>query len=239
MRVIFCLPGRSFSNNFLVSWSNLIRYCMMSGIDYVISSQYSMNIYMCRNICIGANVAAGKDQKPFQGEVEYDYIMWIDSDQVFAPEQFQALLNKMHRDDRHIVSGIYQIIGRYEEQRYACYHMVDDDYFLEHKTFNPIKKAELDMLHGEDPEQRGPYAEHLTEDGLIEVSHNGMGWMMVKKGVFESMQYPWFKTRIMDVGDTSDMIMEDHEFCLTAKENCFPTYIDPSIIVGHEKSIVI
>ena len=30
------------------------------------------------------------------------------------------------------------------------------------------------------------------EEPVIEVDYTGMGWMLVKKGVFEKMQYPWF-----------------------------------------------
>jgi len=31
------------------------------------------------------------------------------------------------------------------------------------------------------------------KEDLIEFSYTGMGFMLVKKGVFENMEYPWFK----------------------------------------------
>jgi GT2 family glycosyltransferase len=238
MKVVFCLPGNKFSGGFLQCWTQLLQYCMTNGIQYVLSQQYSMNIYMCRNICIGANVASpsGKDQKPFQGEVKYDYIMWIDSDQIFQPRDFQALINKVAANkDIHIVSGLYR---RTDMQTFATYYDEDDEYFLEHGTFNAMRVEDIQAL-GNPEGPSGPYADKLTEDGLLKVNHTGMGWMLVKKGVFESIEYPWFRTRIMQKGYSQDMIMEDHEFCLRARENGFDTYVDPSIIVGHQKELII
>ena len=49
------------------------------------------------------NVLNGIKQKPFQGKIDYDYIMWIDSDQVFNVEMFKRLLSY----DVPVVSGCY------------------------------------------------------------------------------------------------------------------------------------
>ena len=54
-------------------------------------------------MCLGGNVLRGVDQKPFNGEVKYDFIMWIDSDQVFSVENFVNLL----QHDADIMSGLY------------------------------------------------------------------------------------------------------------------------------------
>ena len=72
----------------------------------------------------------------------------------------------------------------------------------------------------------------------MEVSHTGFGFLLIKKGVFESMTYPWFKPIEKRIGDMVDFTMEDVSFCLRAKEAGFKIYIDPQVIVGHEKKVV-
>ena len=74
-----------------------------------------------------------------------------------------------------------------------------------------------------------------TSGGLIEVKGNGMGWMLVKKGVFEKTEYPWFGPIIMGL----DYCGEDVAFQVRAKDAGFDSYVDTSIIVGHEKEVVL
>src|SRR3989304_2403293 len=108
-KFVFCLPGISFSNRFLRSWTALLYRCLKDyKIDIDIRGGNSSNIYIVRNICLGAVLEGPEDQKPFQGEVDYGYIMWIDSDNIFEPDQFKMLLDRMESDKNlHILSGLY------------------------------------------------------------------------------------------------------------------------------------
>ena len=63
--------------------------------------------------------------------------------------------------------------------------------------------------------------------------------MLVKKGVFENMKYPWFQPIEKRIGDMVDFTMEDVAFCLRAKEKRFKIWIDPQVRVGHEKKITL
>jgi GT2 family glycosyltransferase len=87
--IIFCLPGEPFSSKFLQCWTQLLSYLNKNGIDYRVSFATATNIYNVRNTCL-------------KGLTDYDYVMWIDSDMVFTPDDFQELLNY----DLPIVSGI-------------------------------------------------------------------------------------------------------------------------------------
>jgi len=80
MKILFCLPGREFSGQFLQCWTNLLGYCYNKGHSVIYSQKYSCNIYYARNMCLGGNILAGENQKPFGGKLDYDYMMWIDSD---------------------------------------------------------------------------------------------------------------------------------------------------------------
>ena len=48
-----------------------------------------VNFARCK--CLGANVLRGPDQIPWDGKLNYDYQLWIDSDIVFSTEKFWQL----------------------------------------------------------------------------------------------------------------------------------------------------
>ena len=215
LKVVFCIPGNNFSGKFLECWTNLYSYCFNSNIQPILSRWESCNIYYVRNMCLGADISRGKDQKPFNNQVDYDYIMWIDSDIVFTPQQFQKLLD--HKKD--IVSGIY-LMG--DGRHLATCKKWDEEYFKKHCHFK--------FLTFEDVKGK---------EGLIEVSYTGMGFMLIKKGVFESIEYPWFSPIVKKIGNIVDFTMEDVAFCLNAKENGFKIFVDQTVIVGHEKRAIL
>ena len=88
------------------------------------------------------------------------------------------------------------------------------------------------------------------------VSYSGLGWTLVKKGVYEKLSYPWFygtkitMNKSVSVGDDDnsdvtenreivDYTSEDVTFFLNLKKIKVTPYVDPSSIIGHEKSIVL
>ena len=215
MKIIFCLPGNNFSGRFLDCWTELLGYCMKSGIQFAFSRKESNNIYYARNMCLGGDTRRGENQKPFDGKIDYDYLMWLDSDIIFTPQQFQRLLN--HNND--IVSGLYFMEGG---GYFATVKDWDEEYFKKNGSFQ--------FLTAKDIEGKGE---------LIEVSYTGMGFMLVKNRVFESLTYPWFRPIEKRIGDSLDFTMEDVGFCLRAKEHGYKILIDPQVILGHEKKLVI
>ena len=204
MKVIFCVPGNTFSNRFVKCWTALQQELHKQNIEYELMCEYAPNIYYIRGMLLGGNYSHGPSQHPWQGKKEYDYIMWIDSDIVFKPQHFFKLLEH----DKDIVSGLYLKKPQTDSMAdiptsFACF--VDDDY----------RNLMTHEANGE----------------LINVRANGMGWMLVKKGVFEKIDYPWFGM-INHHG-------EDLSFQLRAKDAGFDSYVDTSIIVGHEKEVVL
>lgn len=220
-KVIFLLPGELFSNNFLRSWTKLLLKLPEYEITPDVHWTVGTNIYKIRNDMLMGKNDKGPDQKPFQGKLKYDYIMWIDSDQVFTPEQFKKLLNTMEKNNEiHILSGIYL------------------------KDNNRDYTSVVGTNHPEFPGKKAGFivpADIRGKTKLIEADFTGMGFMLVRYGVFESLSYPWFlpiqysylKNTI--VGFTS----EDASFCKRARDKGFKTYIDPALIIGHEKSAIL
>lgn len=65
--------------------------------DIAVSRHYSPVIYHCRANILGADNRAGKHQIPWQGKVNYDYMMWIDTDIVFEVDQIVSLFKSMEK----------------------------------------------------------------------------------------------------------------------------------------------
>ncbi|MBN2407269.1 MAG: hypothetical protein JXJ19_06195 [Elusimicrobia bacterium] len=166
-------------------------------------------------MCLGADVRRGENQKPFDGKIDYEYIMWIDSDIIFTPQQMIRLLSH----DKDIVSGVYMMDGG---EYFAAVKDWDEKYFKKYGSFR--------FLTSEDIKNSG---------NLLEVSYAGMGFMLVKKGVFESLTYPWFRPLEKRIGKITDFTMEDVSFCLRARDKGFKVYIDPRVRVGHDKKVVL
>ena len=73
------------------------------------------------------------------------------------------------------------------------------------------------------------------------VDYTGFGWVLIKKGVFESLTYPWFapQMQVFESGEVQDMCGEDVSFCLDAIKEGYEIWCDPRIRVGHEKTRII
>lgn len=217
--IIFCLPGRSFSNNFLLSWSELLIHLYKLGFNVKISQKYTSNVYYVRNMCLGGDVMRGVSQKPFNG-MHYDYIMWIDSDIVFDVNQFLTLL----RHNKPIVSGLYLMDGG---TKYATVKDWDIEFFKKNSSFQFLTPKFVEKWKQQHPNK------------LMEVEYTGFGFLLCKKGVFEKINYPWFEpvyeNKIAE--NVVDFCSEDVSFCKKILKKGLKIYIDPNIIVGHEKII--
>jgi hypothetical protein len=211
--IVFCLPGANFSGRFLECWTELVSFCLSNNICPLLSRRESCNIYYVRNMCLGADVLRGVTQKPFDGKLSYDYIMWIDSDILFSSQHIVKLIN--HNKD--IVSGLYAMEGG---KCFATVKNWDEDFFKAKGYFQFLSESDIDNKE------------------LIEVDYTGMGFMLVKKGVFESLEYPWFRPIEKHIGNLVDFTMEDVSFCLTARKKGYKIWIDPTVRVGHEKKTI-
>ena len=215
MKILFCLPGREYSGNFLRCWTELIAHCHSKNYQVMVNQQYSCNIYYVRNMCLGGSIARGENQKPFDGKLDYDYMMWIDSDILFSVQQFQRLLD--HKQD--IVSGLYLMDGG---KAYATVETWDEDLFKKNEAF-----------HFMTPEDVGRIKREKT---LLPVVYTGFGFILVKKGVFESMRYPWFRPEFVDIKGCKDFTMEDVAWCREATRLGYKVNVDLEVVVGHEKT---
>jgi len=254
---VFCLPGRGVSYTFMKAFVSLAFELVQNGAAIQISQDYSSMVNFARCKCLGANVLRGPNQLPWDGKLPYDYQVWIDSDIVFNTEKFYQL----------VLNAIPESAITKEEVTQTVKNEKGED--VEQKGFtlkvDPEKEKEIvagwyctedgkttsvaHWLDEDDFRTNGGVMNHETIDSISKrkkpftVDYTGFGWLLIKKGVFESegLPYPWFapKMQIFESGEVQDMCGEDVSFCLDAKEAGFEIWCDPRIRVGHEKTRII
>ena len=223
--IVFCLPGRTCSYTFLKNFVQLCFDMVQSGMSIQISQDYSSMVNFARCKCLGANVLRGPKQIPWDGKLNYDYQLWIDNDIVFTAEKFWQLCDlavPAEGDERQIAAGWYSTEDGHTT---SVAHWLEEDDFRKNGG----------VMNHETVESMGKRNKPFTVD------YTGFGWLLVKKGVFENLEYPWFapKMQVFESGGVQDMCGEDVSFCLDAKESGIETWCDPRIRVGHEKMRVI
>ena len=136
-KVVFCLPGNSYTRGFFDSWVKLDGYLKGQGIEAVVSTAGGSNVSKVRERCVRPfKPGSLHPNEPFYGEIDYDYIMWIDSDIIFNPEDFQKLLDK----DLDIVAGLYNAA----DGNFAC-RIVDDSDGKTKQVVGPVEAEWVGM----------------------------------------------------------------------------------------------
>jgi hypothetical protein len=220
--VAIALPGREFSGNFLKNWSQTLLTLTQKGYKIIMLNEYSSFVSFSRMKTLGLDVLRGATQVPFNGEVDYDVWLTIDSDIFFIPEQVIELIEDT--DKYPVVSGLYRMA---DLQHYAAVKEWDDEYFKKHGTFEFLKVKDLD-----------------TSEKYMKVAYNGMGFFACRKGVIENLKYPYFSYPLIEIETEDgkvlrDMCSEDVAFCKNLKDAGYPVIVNTSLRVGHEKTLVI
>lgn len=246
IRVVFCLPGRSFSNAFLIQWSETIVALERTGkYDMKLSNGYSSFVPFARAICLGASVQRGPKQKPFDGKIEYDVLVWIDSDIVFGPQQVMDLIDGA-LNDHPVVSGLYMMD---DGKHFAAVKNWDDAYFAKNYTYEFLTGEDLPKETKKNELVEKPVVTEVVPDKepgtdtkepkYIPCAYAGMGFMAIRQGIIEKLDYPWFDHEPCKIGDLVESCSEDVAFCRNLIENKIidAIMVNPRMRVAHEKPV--
>lgn len=177
------------------------------------------NIYKVRNSCLRGDNEKGRDQKPFQGKIKYDYLMWIDSDSVWKVSDFNYLYHTIKsRKDIHILSGVYR-----------------------KPEFDNMSKSISTIISGDDDLRLLTTEELNALPELSTVRGAGLGFCIMKYGVMESLDYPWFiPLPVLDkeTRQLIDVCGDDQSLFIRLKEKGFDTWCATKIRIGHEKPCI-
>lgn len=220
--VAIALPGREFSGNFLKNWSQTLLKLTQMGYKILMLNEYSSFVTFSRMKTLGLDVLRGATQVPFDGKLDYDVWLTIDSDIFFLPEQVIELIEET---DKHpVVSGLYRMT---DLKHYAAVKEWDTEYFKKNGSFK--------FIDVDDP---------ILKNEYINVVYNGMGFFACRKGVIENLKYPYFSYPLIEMETEDgkllrDMCSEDVAFCKNLKDAGYKVTVKTSLRVGHEKMLVI
>ena len=264
--IVFCLPGRGVSYQFLKSFVGLCFDLVQSGAAIQISQDYSSMVNFARCKCLGANVLRGPDQKPWDGNLKYDYQLWIDSDIFFDTEKFYRLIDNAipleARSYEDVIQPVRDADGteKKDEEGKVVTQVVGKNIIVDSEKEREIvagwyctedgrTTSIAHWLEEGDFRKNGGVMNHETLETMSKrtkpftCDYTGFGWVLIKNGVFEheQMKYPWFapKMQVFESGEVQDMCGEDVSFCLDAIDAGFNIWCDPKIRVGHEKQRII
>jgi hypothetical protein len=226
-KIVFALPGDNFSSKFLIAWTATIsRLWETRRYDIMISPATGSYVPFVRMTTLGLDVLRGEDQKPFNGQ-HFDVWITIDSDVVFT---FEQVVNLIESTEEHpVVAGMYRMA---DLVNFAFVKDWNETYFKEIGTFQFITPEDIEKWKKE------------TEFTYFPVVYSGMGFMAIKREVFDKIKYPYFDSAILTITRDDgtvirDICSEDVSFCKKITEAGYQIMVNTDIRVGHLKSLVI
>jgi len=226
-KIVFALPGDNFSSKFMISWTSTIsKLWETKRYDIMISPATGSYVPFVRMQTLGLDTLRGHDQKPFNGQ-DFDIWITIDSDIIFTPDQIIQLIESI--EHHPVVSGMYRME---DLVNFAFVKDWDEDHFKENGTFKFSTQEDIELWKKE------------TSFVYYPVVYSGMGFMAIKKEVFDKMRYPYFDsvTHIIECNDgkfIKDICSEDVAFSKNIIKAGYNIMINTDIRVGHLKKLVI
>jgi 2-polyprenyl-3-methyl-5-hydroxy-6-metoxy-1,4-benzoquinol methylase len=206
-----------------VEWINSLLKCIFAlGKKYEIVVRPRTLTYLHSGYgeLLGSFGMEGVDFKPFQGNLydsdplcrDYDYLFFFENDHVVEPEDIEALIER----DVDVVSGLY------------------------------VHWDGESMIHHDMPDSTGSYC-HATKElpppeKLYPVRHTGMGTLLVKRGIIEQIEHPWFQPMIVRYATPQTTIGwtgQDAGLCDKLLQAGIQPYVDPEVRVGHIKKRIV
>src|SRR6056300_718370 len=178
-KIIFALPGDNFSSKFLIAWTATIsKLWDMRKYDIMISPSTGSFVSFVRMHTLGLDTLRGENQKPFNNQ-DFDVWITIDSDIVFTTDQVVELIEST--EQHAVVAGMYRMS---DLTNYAFVKDWDIEHFKKNGSFKFCTPEEIETWKKE------------TEFKYYPVVYSGMGFMAVKKEVFDKLKYPYFDSEL-------------------------------------------
>lgn len=218
--VVIAFPGKEFSGTFLMQWSESLLKLSQLGYKIALTNDYSAYVPFTRMMTLGLDTMRGNEQKPFDGKVEYDVWVTIDSDIIFKAKQLIELIEDT--DKFPVISGMYR--------------MSNSKYIAAVREWNLAHFIKNGVYEFIDPETLDEDVKHH------EVAYVGMGFMACTREVLEKIEYPYFNypTEELQVdGKTiSQVFSEDVSFSKRVTDAGYKIVINTDLRLGHEKKII-
>lgn len=213
--ILFCVPGKQFNSKFLLCWSELLLKCLLNNYRPILCQESDRDIFIQRNKCLGANILLdNNDQKPFQGKVEYDYLVWIDPNVIFTYEDLEKLLSSKY----DVTSGVYTLNTQTDITNVV--ENFDYKYYKKNGTFNFLTNDSIVKMNKED-------------NRYFKADFVDLGWVCMKYGVAEKIMYPWFD--MYEGEDKVNLLTDSYSYCKKLKEQNIKIMVDSNIKMNYSE----
>jgi len=210
LKIFICCPGDHVSMTVLSCFMNLYEWARGTNIQFKFVTVQGSNISHVREMLLMGDInGTNRHQKPFQGE-DYDFVLFIDSDQTFTPNDVHLLLSA----NKDVIAGAIKMKdgnfapGWYDELLFAAHGVT---YRMQEHFLNSVNEP-------------------------IKITLVGCGFTLIKKGVIEKLDFPWFKP--IDYPQPRVGYMgEDMSFFTRLSREGVEFFLHPKVRIGHLKEI--
>ena len=211
MKYAFCIPiYNTISGRLLPQFLNLQEWCLdLDGKIFTVVGRTHADArnYLCTD--------GGGFSNPNKLIDNFDYIVWIDSDQSFNYQQLNTLLQY----DSQFCSGWYVK----DLSNVAMIADWNEEDFKKQGKMNFWSKSKITA-------QKQPF----------EVDYCGFGFTKVSTDLLKQMEYPYFRQKLVKIGKYTENVSEDASFCLDVYEKTgVKPLVLPKLKVNHLKELYI
>lgn len=204
--------GPSYSADFTFRYfPQFLGELAINEWNFTFVNNSGSNLAQLREACIYYH-GDGLNGDIFEG-LDYDYILMFDNDVLFTYKDFDKLV-KANKD---ICTGFY-----IKDIRTGSYvnGKVSDDFDEKGSTIDGLGIDDIKML-----------------SRPFEVLVGGIGFTLIKKGVFENVPRPYFQSCFYKFpAGNLQFVSEDVHFYLEARKAGYKTYSHPGVILPHIKT---
>jgi hypothetical protein len=209
VNVIICTPGHSLMGAYVRSLLETINELSNQNISFAYSNEYSSHVGDAREATLnGGKENNIEETRPFNGQVTYDKLIWIDSDIAWKPEDFM----KLYKSDKDVLSGGY-LLGNGDVTVYP------------QKLGGPLKYT--DVLEMEEP-----IKVHGIGMGFVAIKQGV--FEKLTRPWFQSVEVT-MKDSETEKEFTFPIMGEDISLCERIHRAGFDIWFDPTIRVEHNK----
>lgn len=209
--VVICTPGHSVMNSYLLSLIKTVQALGERGVTWAWSGQYASMVSDAREMTANGGPHQNvKDTRPFQGNITYDKLFWIDSDIAWEPEEFL----KLYDSDKDIITGAY-LLGSGEVMAHP--KLLGKPYVIE----EVLKMTELVKVAS------CGFGFIAVKQGVFE---------SLKRPWFQSTEGVW---TFPDTGEKFifNIMGEDIAWCKKVTDLGYEIWFDPTVRVLHHKTM--
>lgn len=221
-KVMIGLPGLTFSNQFLLAWTQfMVELIKKNEFDISISPGYSSFSPFTRMKTLGLNKHA-IHTKAFDS-TEYDIFLTIDPNILFTYEHVKRLV--MLTERHPVVSGVYMMT----DKSICAIERMDYNLYAKNGVFDMITVQRLEEIKEKNP--------------ILPVEFTGLGFFACRRDVLQALDYPYFWYPLIDFSSEDgtpckDVASDEVAFCKRLRDKGYQIMLDTTLRVLQEKQVV-